>query len=163
VQPAQLRGAAVAPEPYREPSREPAASALEAPHAAEAVGGGGPIGEFFIALGADWRLTAAQRARPAPALAVALNAGWMPQALATLAGANTTGVRNPYAVLSARLSPAELPPPHGQRPTRPLWCGQCDEVTRMLGFDGAAPVPALQAVGRNAPPGVGRATSARTR
>jgi hypothetical protein len=34
VQRAQLRGAAVAPEPYREPSREPAAPAREAPHAA---------------------------------------------------------------------------------------------------------------------------------
>jgi hypothetical protein len=33
----------------------------------------------------------------------------MPQALAAFTGANSTGVRNPYAVLAARLSPAELP------------------------------------------------------
>jgi Helix-turn-helix domain len=143
VQPVQSRGAVVAPEPYREPSEEPAAPApaREALHAAEAVGGGGRIGEFFTALGPDWRLTAAQRARLAPAVAAALNAGWMPQALAAFAGANTTGVRSPYAVLAARLSPAELPPPHGQRPARPLWCGQCDEATRMLGFDGDTPRP----------------------
>ena len=32
----------------------------------------------------------------------------MLQALAALAGASTTGVRSPYAVLAARLSPAEL-------------------------------------------------------
>src|SRR5262249_17021790 len=56
-------------------------------------------------------------------------------------GANTTGVRSPYAVLAARLSPAELPPPHGQRPARPPWCGQCDEITRMLDFYGDAPRP----------------------
>jgi len=143
VQPAQLRGAVVAPEPYREPSGEPAspAPACEAPHAAGAGGGGGPIGEFFTALGPDWRLTAAQRARLAPAVAAALNAGWMPQALAAFAGANTIGVRSQYAVLAARLSPAELPPPDRQRPARPLWCGRCDEVTRMLGFDGDAPRP----------------------
>src|SRR5262249_9043617 len=115
--------------------------AREAPHAAEAAGGGGGIGEFFTELGHDWRLTAAQRARLAPAVAAALDAGRMPQALAAFAGANTTGVRNPYAVLAARLSPAELPSPQRQRPARPLWCGQCDEVTRMLGFDGDAPRP----------------------
>ena len=45
----------------------------------------------------------------------ALDAGWLPQALAAFTGANTTGVRNPYAVLAARLSPAELPPPPPQR------------------------------------------------
>jgi hypothetical protein len=50
-------------------------------------------------------------------------------------------VRNPYAVLAARLSAAELPAPRRLRPSRPPWCGQCDEVTRMLGFDGDAPSP----------------------
>ena len=139
VQSVQPRGAVVAPEPYKEPSREPAA-AREAPHAADAAGGG-PIGEFFAALGPNWQLTSAQRARLAPAVQAAFHAGWMPQALVAVAGANTTGVRSPYAVLAARLSPAELPPPHGQRPIRPQWCGQCDEVTRMLGFDGDAPRP----------------------
>jgi hypothetical protein len=71
--------------------------------------GGGPIGEFFTALGPDWRLTAAQRARLATVVAAALSAGWTPQKLADITGANTNGVRNPYAVLSARLAPAELP------------------------------------------------------
>jgi Helix-turn-helix domain len=143
VQPAQLRGAAAAPKPYREPSRESAApaSARKVPPAAEAAGGGGPISEFFAALGADWQLTAAQRSRLAATITLALNAGWTPQALAAFTGANTSGVRNPYAVLAARLAPAELPLAHTQRPSRPPWCGQCDERTRMLGFDGDAPRP----------------------
>ena len=141
VQLARLRGAAVAPEPSKEPSREPAAPARDAPQAAEAADGGGPVGEFFAVLGADWRLTGAQRARLTPAVATALNAGWTPQALAAFTGANTSGVRNLYAVLAARLSSAELPPPHTQRPSRPPWCGECDQVTRMLGFDGDAPRP----------------------
>jgi hypothetical protein len=143
VQPAQSRGAAVAPEPYKEPPWEPAAPApaREAPHAADVAGGGGPIGEFFTALGADWRLTAAQRTRLVAAVTTALSAGWTPQTLAAFAGANTSGVRNPYAVLAARLAPAELPAPHTQRPRRPPWCGECDQATRMLGFDGDAPRP----------------------
>jgi hypothetical protein len=52
-----------------------------------------------------------------------------------------TGVRNPYAVLAVRLAPAELPPPYAQGPSRPPWCGECDQATRMLGFDGDAPRP----------------------
>jgi hypothetical protein len=139
VQLAQSRGAAFAPEPYREPSREPAAPAREALHAAGAAGGG-PIDEFFAALGPGWQLTAAQRARLTPAVATALNAGWTPRTLAAFAGANTSGVRNPCAVLAARLSPTELPP-HAQPPFRPAWCGECDERTRMLGFGGDAPRP----------------------
>jgi hypothetical protein len=103
--------------------------------------GDGPIGEFFTALSPDWRLTAVQRTRLAAAVTAALNAGWTPRALAAVTGANTGGVRNPYAVLAARLAPAELPLPHAQRPSRPPWCGQCDERTRMLGFDGDAPRP----------------------
>jgi hypothetical protein len=144
VQLAQSRGAAVAPEPYKEPSREPAAPAPanESLPAAGAVGGrSGPAGEFFAALGPGWRLTAAQRARLAPAVTTALNAGRAPRTLAASAGANTSGVRNPYAVLAARLTPAELPLPRTQRPSRPPWCGQCDERTRMLGFDGDEPRP----------------------
>jgi hypothetical protein len=139
VQPLQSRGAVVAPEPYKEPSQEPAVPAREGPHASGAGGGGGPVGEFFAALGPGWRLTSTQRARLAPAVQAAFQAGWVPQALAAFAGANTTGVRSPYAVLAARLSPAGLPPPNRQRAARPLWCGQCDEVTRVLGFDGDAP------------------------
>jgi hypothetical protein len=100
-----------------------------APDAAEAAGGG-RANEFFAALRADWQLTAAQRARLAPAVTAALDAGWAPHRLAAVAGANTSGVRNPYAVLAPRLSPAELPPPHPQRPSRPPWCGQCNERAR---------------------------------
>jgi hypothetical protein len=141
VQRAQSRGAAVAPEPYKEPSGETAAPARENPDAAGAAGGGGPAGEFFATLGADWRLTAAQRARLTPAVTAALNAGWTPQSLAAFAGANTGGVRNPYAVLAARLAPAELPSARRRRPARPPWCGECDQATRMLGFDSDAPRP----------------------
>jgi hypothetical protein len=144
VQPARERGAAVAPEPSREPSTEPsAASAQErqVPATADTAGGGQAVGEFFAVLGDGWRLTADQRARLVPAVQSALDAGWSPHALAVFTGANTAGVRNPYAVLAARLSPAELPPPQQQRSARPSWCGQCDEVTRMLGFDGDTPHP----------------------
>jgi hypothetical protein len=64
-------------------------------------------------------------------------AGWTPGALAEFTG-NTAGIRNPSGVLVARLSPAQLPLP---RAGRPPWCGQCDEVTRMLGYHGDAPRP----------------------
>jgi hypothetical protein len=140
VQPVQSRGAAVAPEPYKEPSQEPAAPAREGPSAAGPGGGRGPVGEFFAALECDWRLTAAQRARLAPAVATALTAGWTPQRLAGATGGNVTEVWNSCAVLAARLSPAELPAPPA-RPARPPWCGECDQATRMLGFDGDAPRP----------------------
>ena len=134
--------AAVAPEPSKEPCIEPPAAPPRVDEAPALDGqGGGPIGEFFTALGPDWRLTAAQRARLAAAVTAALTAGWTPRTLAAVTGANTSGVRNPYAVLAARLAPAELPLPHIQRPSRPPWCGQCDERTRLLGFDGGAPRP----------------------
>jgi hypothetical protein len=140
VQRAPGRGAVVAPEPSIEPSWEPAAPTRGAAGAAGASGGG-PVGEFFGALGPGWQLTAAQRARLVPAVAVALAAGWTPRALAAFTGANTGGMRNPYAVLAARLSPAELPPPRTERRPRPPWCGECDQATRMLGFDSDAPRP----------------------
>src|SRR5262249_16717849 len=95
---------------------------------------GGPIGEFFTALGPGWRLTGAPRTKLAAGGRAAVNAGWTPRALAAITGANTSGVRNPYAVLAVRLSAAELPPPPGQRPPRPPWCSECDERTRMAGF-----------------------------
>jgi hypothetical protein len=94
---------------------------------------------FFAALGDGWRLTATQRARLAPAAQTALGAGWMPHALAALTGANTAGVRSRYAVPVARLSPDELPSPRRPCGARPPWCGECDQVTRMLGFDGDKP------------------------
>ena len=140
VQAAQPPGAAVAPEPSQEPSVEPPAARAhlheELPVYDRALGG--PVGEFFAALAAAWRFTAGQRARLAPAVETALNTGWTPTELAAFTGANTDGVRNPYAVLAARLSSAELPAPP-LRPARPPWCGGCDERTRLLGFDGDAP------------------------
>ena len=98
-------------------------------------------------------LTGEQRARLSPAAETALSSGWTPAALAAFTGANTEGVRSPFAMLTARLSPAELPPPPGRRPARPPWCGQCDQATRMprLRRRRAAPVPALQA-GRHSQP-----------
>ncbi len=135
VQPAPLRGAAVAPEPYREPPNEPSAAPVRARTARP---GGGPVGEFFDGLGDAWPLTATQRDRILPAVEAALDAGWAPRELAAFTGSNTGGLRSPYAVLTARLSPAQLPMPPGQRPP---WCRECDERTRMLGFDGDAPRP----------------------
>lgn len=130
------------PNPSLEVSGEPSAVLArmrEAPTAADGPAvGGGRDGEFFAALGSGWRLIAAQRVRLTPAVRSALGAGWTPQALAAFTGANTSGVRNAYAVLAARLSPVELPPP-GQRPARPPWCGECDQDTRMLDFDGDTP------------------------
>lgn len=134
----QSRGATAAPEPSKEPYLEPPAAAAGACEASLASGaaGGGPAGEFFGALGEGWRLTPTQRLKLVPAVTAALERGWAPRVLAAFAGANTNGVRNPYAVLTARLSPAGLPPP--RRPARPPWCGQ---TTRMLGFHSDAPRP----------------------
>jgi len=113
-----------------------------------APAGGGRAGEFFTALGAGWRLSAAQQIRLVPAVTAALESGWTPRTLAAFTGANTDTVRNSYAVLVSLLSPAELPPPRTGRPPRPPWCGECDQTTRMLGFDGDAPP---QPIGGSAP------------
>jgi hypothetical protein len=88
VQLAQPRGAAVAPEPSNEPSTEPSAARA---HLGGALpiddrGLGGPVGEFFAAIAAAWRLTAAQRARLAPVVETALTAGWTPTELAAFTG-----------------------------------------------------------------------------
>jgi hypothetical protein len=130
----------VSPDPPVNHQGTAAAGARDARPAAAAATGGGGVGEFFAALGTAWRLTEAQRARLIPAVEAALDTGWTPQALASIAGTNTAGVRNPYAVLAARLSPAELPLPRA-RSTRPPWCGECDQVTRMLDYHGDAPRP----------------------
>ena len=75
-----------------------------------------------------------------PPLSVsALAAGWTPDGLAGFAGANSAGIRSPFAVLAARLAPTELPRLSARR--RPPWCGECDERTRMLDFDGGSPRP----------------------
>ena len=135
-------GAAVAPEPSEEPSNEPSGAMGRDGHPA---GGptepGGGAAEFFAALGEEWRLTASQRARLSPIVAAAVSSGWEPQALAEWTGANTTGVRNPYAVLATRLSPAQLPAPSPRRSDRLPWCGGCDERTRLLDFRGDSPRP----------------------
>ncbi|MHB1873408.1 MAG: helix-turn-helix domain-containing protein [Streptosporangiaceae bacterium] len=146
----QPRGAAAAPEPYLEPSREPSAAVAQAreepapPGAASVPATAGDVraGEFFAALGNDWNMTGSHRAKLMPLVMAALQAGWSPGGLARFTGANTSGVRNPYAVLAARLSAAELPdPPTRQRPAQHVWCGQCDQRTRMLNFDSDAPIP----------------------
>ncbi len=101
------------------------------------------LGEFFerlTYLNPRWQLTASQHRRLSPAVTAALAAGRSPRDLAETVGANIDGVRSPYAVLAARLSPTELPHPPAQG-VRPPWCGQCDQRTRMLGFDGDAPAP----------------------
>jgi hypothetical protein len=137
----------VSPDPPENPkgttpprSRVPAATAA----ARDRVEAAARAGAFFAALAARsdrWHLTAAQRRRLAPAVTAALDAGWDPDDLAEVTGASTGGVRNPAAVLAARLAPDELPPPPRQRLARPPWCGQCDQRTRMTGFDGDAPGP----------------------
>lgn len=128
----------MSPDPPKNRQRTAATLARdEQPAAANRRGG---ADEFFAALGSSWRLTEAQRARLTPAVKSALGAGWTPQALALVTGANTTGVRNPYAVLAARLSPDELPVPASVLVRRP-WCGECDEITRMLDYYGDAPRP----------------------
>jgi Helix-turn-helix domain len=136
---------AVSPEPPPNHQRTAAHAGLRAepaaaPPAEEAAG----TREFFARL-ADrnplWRLTAPQQRRLGPAVAAALAAGWAPAALVEATGANTAGIRNPGAVLAARLSPAQLPPPTASSARRPPWCGQCDQATRMLDYHGDAPRP----------------------
>ena len=80
------------------------ARARGAPTAATTAGGGGPVGEFFAALGDDWRLTATQQARLAPAVRAALGAGWILHALAAFTGANTgLGAEWPCTATRARI------------------------------------------------------------
>ncbi len=147
VQSVSQRGAAAAPEPYLEPYLEPSAAGSrqrEAPRADDDEGGG-PIGEFFANLADAWPLSAEQRARLAPAVLAALETGWTPGTLAAFTGANIDGVRSPYAVMATRLSAGGLPHPPGPRPSRPPWCGECDERTRLLGFDTDSPAPCRSA------------------
>lgn len=80
---------------------------------------GSPVSDFFTVLGDRWSLTATQQARFSPAVSAALRTGRTPDSLAAFTGANTDGVHNPYAVLAARLSPAELPAPPRHRHGRP--------------------------------------------
>jgi hypothetical protein len=136
VQLTHSRGAAVAPEPSIEPSIEPPAAYARARETelspVESAAGGGNLREFYDGLGAAWPLSAAQRERLAPAVAEALGRGWQPRDLAAFVGANTDGVRSPYAVLTARLAAGELPAPPVPGARRKPWCGRCDEQTRFL-------------------------------
>ncbi|GAA3096367.1 helix-turn-helix domain-containing protein [Streptosporangium carneum] len=104
------------PENHHEPPPPARARASGAPAPGRASGGGEPgqeipepVRSFAAALGAAWPLSPAQVRRLAPAVTAALAGGWSPASLAEHVGANTVGVRNPYAVLSSRL--AELPDP----------------------------------------------------
>jgi hypothetical protein len=142
-----------------EPPTEPPAADADAreagPAGADDPAAGGTTGEFFARLEPDWPLTARQQRRLAPAVTDALAGGWAPAVLATFVGANTAGVRNPAAVLAARLSPAELPAPPGLARARPTWCGACDEGTRLAGYDGDAPRPCPVCHPRAADPAAG--------
>lgn len=116
----------VPPPPAREPGSPP-------PVVAQLDGGGGePARAFFTTLGPDWPLSRGQRRRLTPAVTAALAAGWNPAALARHAGANTHGVRNPYAVLRTRLTDLPDPPSTAREPIRPTWCGTCHPDTRRL-------------------------------
>ena len=134
---------AMSPDPPRNHRRTAALRARAAPAGEQPAGEvAAEAGEFFdqlAALSPQWLLTGAQRSRLTPAVAGAIGAGWAPRALAEYTGANTAGIRNPGAVLAARLTPTELPPPAAAR--RPPWCGTCDQRTRMLDYDGDAPRP----------------------
>src|SRR5262249_8209421 len=99
--------------------------------------------EFFTALGLEWPLTRQQQDRLVPVVAAALAAGWEPRALAEFAGGNTTGVRSPDAVLTARLSAAELPSPSPPTPRRPPCAAapRGDPATRFLPDEPGYPGP----------------------
>ncbi len=160
VQLAQLRGAMVAPEPYKEPSRKPPAApahAPEAPHLGVA-GGGRAVGEFFAVLGDGWRLTAAQRARLAPAVQAALDAGWLPQALAALHGCEHHRRAHPVRgagrpALARRVASTPRATSCTATLVRPVRRGHADAGLRRRR---AAPVSALQTFGRNKPRGSSR-------
>lgn len=90
----------------------------------------------------DWKLGTRSARRLSGPIRSALEAGWSPAALARQLGANPEGVRNPYAVLAARLD--DLPAPPAKRAERRPWCGQCDHAdTRLIELvDGkVAPCP----------------------
>jgi hypothetical protein len=123
-------------EPPPSPLREGAAASALTGRGAEE---GGDFFERLAAMSPQSGLGRGQRRRAAPAVTAALAAGWTPGALAEFVGGNTNGIRNPGAVLAARLSPSELAPPRAKR--RPPWCGKCDQHTRMLDYDGDAPRP----------------------
>ena len=92
--------------PENLPRKPSATAATRDPPPAES---GGSAREYFAALGDRWQLTGRQRVRLIPAVMAALAAGWTPHGLAAFTGANTTGVRNPCAVLAAALTRRAAP------------------------------------------------------
>ncbi|MGR6913632.1 helix-turn-helix domain-containing protein [[Actinomadura] parvosata] len=130
VQPVQLRGAAAAPELSTEPSNEPpppARASIDASTPVDNRGAGGadlgshqqatatPVELFLAKLGPDWPLSKGQLRRLVPVVIRAIAAGWDPTVLAEYVGANITGVRNPYAVLTSRLGDLPDPPRRSRR------------------------------------------------
>jgi hypothetical protein len=75
----------------------------------------------------------------------------MPQALAAFTGTNSTGVRNPYAVLAARLSPRRAAPRGtvASGPAAVLRRMRRAHADARLRWRHAMPVPALQAETRH--------------
>ncbi|GAA2760014.1 hypothetical protein F4554_005588 [Actinopolymorpha rutila] len=140
----RVRSTLTRPSPTSSPSPPPVAPAGQ-PH-----GGGGltmpndPTGDsrwtsngsdagvatVVQALGPEWRIGPQAVERLTPVIRSALDAGWTEDKLANHLRENPDGVRSPYAVLAARL--ADLPIPPVEAATRPSWCGQCDNQTRML-------------------------------
>jgi len=97
-----------------------------------------------LVAGLDW---AKQPARPSPrktrrattAVQAAFGAGWTPRELALYWGEHH-GCAVPMRGAGRRLSSAELPV-LSARPAPQSWCGECDQITRMLDHHGDAPRP----------------------
>jgi hypothetical protein len=82
-----------------------------------------------------------QLAALTPAVAAVLHAGvWTSSALGEHLAANLDGIKSAYSVTRYRLDdlPEVLPKP-AARPARPMWCGTCDEPTRMRETPEGAP------------------------
>ena len=144
VQPVPSRGAAAAPEPSTEPSTEPPAAAARAREVAACRRAGRRRADqatFFTALGDGWPMTA----RPA-GQARASRRGGAERRLDTGYARRVSPARTLMACATRSRCwphgsrPANCPSP-GARSARPPWCGECDEPTRMLGFDGDTPAP----------------------
>lgn len=126
------------PPPPSVPPPPPARDNAEPPRSNTSDGGGGADHSgharwVFDHLGPEWALSASQRERLTPQVTAALQAGWTPDTLAAQLGSNVAGVRNPYAVLRARLVDLPSPPRDGKEPARsPEWCQRCDSTTHRM-------------------------------
>lgn len=119
VKPLPPRGETASPEPsLNRPEPPPPPARDEAPVENQAAEDDPCLKEFFDGLGQAWHLSPSQRGRLAAAVRDALARGWEPRALAAHVGANSSGVRSPYAVLRTRLSPDEVPAPPTPTGTR---------------------------------------------